>query len=122
MMYQVFHDCQEHTHTHTLQRMNMHLILIQLAQVENIRELALSLVLDFVKAVPDVTPTLPYLVPAIESRMGQPEIEEDSEEVSSPPFYSSLDLTEHSILFVRLVCVCVCVCVCVAHVLHVICH
>jgi hypothetical protein len=29
-----------------------------------------------------VTPSLPYLIPAVESRMGQPEIEEDSEEVS----------------------------------------
>jgi len=42
-----------------------------------------------------VTPSLPYLIPAVESRMGQPEIEEDSEEVS-PTHTLDLPFTLHA--------------------------
>mmetsp|Transcript_34327 Transcript_34327/g.103531 ORF Transcript_34327/g.103531 Transcript_34327/m.103531 type:complete len:520 (+) Transcript_34327:219-1778(+) len=50
-------------------------------KVEKIRELALELLIDFVKAVDTVAPSLPYLIPAVESRMGQNDLEESSEEV-----------------------------------------
>ena len=50
-------------------------------KVEKVRELAIELLIDFVKRVTTIEPFLPYMVPAMESRMGQLEIEEPSEEV-----------------------------------------
>eukprot|EP00038_Savillea_parva_P000450 m.96210 g.96210 ORF g.96210 m.96210 type:complete len:856 (-) comp10150_c0_seq2:11-2578(-) len=50
-------------------------------KVEKVRELAIELLIDFVKRVTTIEPSLPYMVPAMESRMGQLEIEEPSEEV-----------------------------------------
>eukprot|EP00037_Helgoeca_nana_P016078 m.150830 g.150830 ORF g.150830 m.150830 type:complete len:843 (+) comp23328_c0_seq2:174-2702(+) len=50
-------------------------------KVEKIREMTVQLLIDFVQVVVTINPSLPYLIPAIESRMGQNEIEEDSEEV-----------------------------------------
>lgn len=49
--------------------------------VEKVRELAVELLIDFTSEISKIDSSLPYLVPAIESRMGQIEIEEPSEEV-----------------------------------------
>jgi len=49
--------------------------------VEKIREMCVELVTDLMNAVPSPEAALPYLMPVIVMRLGQKEIEEESEEV-----------------------------------------
>eukprot|EP00041_Stephanoeca_diplocostata_P019051 m.404509 g.404509 ORF g.404509 m.404509 type:complete len:792 (+) comp21198_c0_seq1:75-2450(+) len=49
--------------------------------VEKIREMSLEFTVDYVEILPSIGGLLPYLIPVIISRMGQRDIEEDSEEV-----------------------------------------
>ncbi|KAJ3296291.1 HEAT repeat-containing protein 2 [Borealophlyctis nickersoniae] len=49
--------------------------------VEKCRELSVGLVMSFAKAMDDVTPFLAYIVPVVESRLGQPELVETAEEI-----------------------------------------
>jgi len=49
--------------------------------VEKIREMAVDFSIEVMAVVPNAYQCLPYMLPVIVSRMGQPEIEEESEEV-----------------------------------------
>lgn len=49
--------------------------------VEKLREMAVDLAIEVMAIVPNAYQGLPYMMPVLVSRLGQPEIEEDSEEV-----------------------------------------
>ncbi|KAJ3156098.1 HEAT repeat-containing protein 2 [Geranomyces michiganensis] len=49
--------------------------------VENCREMSCGIIVSFANSMDDVTPFLPYIVPAIAARLDQPEIVEPAEEV-----------------------------------------